>query len=95
MNIARIINLEGHLNCFIGSKVTEILVNGGFCLRVVLQLQAAQQADNLVKGCLSIKVLVKALEAVEAGKKLPFFKYLLPIFFFGKTLFFKILLTQH
>ena len=24
-----ILNLEGHLNCFIGSKVTGILVNGG------------------------------------------------------------------
>ena len=25
----KILNLEGHLNCFIGLKVTAILVNGG------------------------------------------------------------------
>ena len=28
---------------------------------------------------------VKALEAVEAGQKLQFFKYMSTIFFFGKT----------
>ena len=30
------LNLEGHLNCFIGSKVTAILVNEGFYLLVEL-----------------------------------------------------------
>ena len=42
----------------------------------------------LQKGSLLIKVLVKALEAVEAGGKSPFFKYMSTIFFFGKTNFF-------
>ena len=32
---------------------------------------------------------VKALEAVEARQKLPFFKYMSTIFFFGKTKFFE------
>ena len=34
---------------------------------------------------LLIYVPVKALEAVETGQKLPFFKYISTIFFFGKT----------
>ena len=41
-----------------------------------------------VKWSLLIKVLVKALEAIEAGQKSPLFKYLLIIFFVGKTRFF-------
>ena len=32
---------------------------------------------------------VKALEAVEAGQKSPFFKYMSTIFFFGKIYFFE------
>ena len=45
-----IINLEGHLNSFIGSKVTAILENRGdfalwrCCMRKGLHLQPAQQA---------------------------------------------------
>ena len=43
------LNLEGHLNRLIGSKVTAILVNGGFYLGVEhhregLRLLPAQQA---------------------------------------------------
>ena len=41
------------------------------------------KAIFFVKGSLLIKVLVKVLEANEAGQKGPFFKYLLIVFFFG------------
>ena len=47
------------------------------------------QAILFVNGFLLITVLKKALEAVDAGQKLLFFKYLLIIFLFGKTLFIK------
>ena len=47
------------------------------------------KAIFFVKGSLLIKVLVKVLEAVEAGQKLPFFKYLSIIFFFVRTYFLK------
>ena len=47
------------------------------------------QGYIFVNGSLLIKVLVKALEAVEAGQKSPFFKYLSIIFFFVKTKFFE------
>ena len=32
-----ILNLEGHLDCITGLKVTAILLKGGFCLLVELQ----------------------------------------------------------
>ena len=40
-----------------------------------------------VKG--SLLIPVKALEAVKAGQKWPFFKYMSTILFFGKTKFFE------
>ena len=43
------------------------------------------KAVFFVKGSLFIWVPVKALEAVEAGQKSQFFKYMSTIFFFGKT----------
>ena len=43
------------------------------------------KAIFFVKGPLSIKILVKALEAVEVEGKSPFFKYPSIIVFFGKT----------
>ena len=53
--LSEIINLKGHLNCFIGSKVTAILVNGrilpsGF-IGKGLRLQPAQQACSLINAC--------------------------------------------
>ena len=47
------------------------------------------KAIFFVKVSLLIKVLVKALEVIEAGRKSPIFKYQLIIFFFGKTKFFE------
>ena len=44
-----------------------------------------EQGYLFVKVSWLIKVLVKALDAVEVGGKLPFLKYLSIIFFFGKT----------
>ena len=41
---SKIINLEGHLNCIIGSKGTAILVDGGFCLPVELHLERSAPA---------------------------------------------------
>ena len=35
------LNLEGHLNCFIGLKVMMILVNGGFYLGVELHREGS------------------------------------------------------
>ena len=43
------------------------------------------KAIFFVKGPSSVKIIVKALEAVEVGGKLPLFKYLSIIVFFGKT----------
>jgi hypothetical protein len=45
------------------------------------------KAIFFVKGSLSIQVPVKALEAVEAGQKSPFFKYMSTIFFLIKLKF--------
>ena len=54
------------------------------------------KAIFIVKESLLITVLVKALETVEAGQKLLFFKYMSTIFFFVKTKnFLKIILPQH
>ena len=39
-----ILNIKGHLNHFIGSKVTEILVNGGFYLVVELHREGSAPA---------------------------------------------------
>ena len=47
--------------------------------------QIMGEAIFFVKWSLLIKVLVKALDAVEDGRKSPFFKYLSIIFFYGKT----------
>ena len=38
------LNLEGHLNCLIGSKVTAILVKGGFYLGVELHWERSAPA---------------------------------------------------
>ena len=38
------LNLKGHLNCFIGSKVMAILVNGGFYLGVELHREGSAPA---------------------------------------------------
>ena len=49
------------------------------------------KAIFFVKGSLLIKVLVKEIEAVEAGRNSPFFKDLSIIFFFLQNLLFEIL----
>ena len=43
------------------------------------------KAIFFVKRSLLIEVPVEAVEAVEAGHKSPFFKYMSTIFFFGET----------
>ena len=51
------------------------------------------QGYFLAKGSILNKVIVKAREAIEVGRKLPFFKYLSIVFFFGKTNFFEKILS--